>query len=162
MKRPRRVDETIGNQAGFMATRSQIEYFHNEACPGGFLPHVSRVIAGSYELWWCPCFSSLVPLSYEVWWTALEKWLTATSQRRILVRRLSTFWTMLPQQNIANRSEEIWAAPSLSRFQQQTAHDSNRQDDQDWRLLWADYDSSRKSSRCYWLDHGCDCGQNSK
>ncbi|KAL7516195.1 hypothetical protein ACHAWX_001236 [Stephanocyclus meneghinianus] len=38
MKRPRRVDETIGNQAGFMATRSQIEYFHNEACPGGFLP----------------------------------------------------------------------------------------------------------------------------
>lgn len=43
MKRPRRVDETIGNQAGFMATRSQIEYFHNEACPGGFLPHVSHL-----------------------------------------------------------------------------------------------------------------------
>jgi hypothetical protein len=43
MKRPRRVDETIGNQAGFMATRSQIEYFHNEACPGGFLPHVSKI-----------------------------------------------------------------------------------------------------------------------
>eukprot|EP00804_Cyclotella_cryptica_P019268 CCRYP_006171-RC/>CCRYP_006171-RC protein AED:0.20 eAED:0.20 QI:1367/0.5/0.66/1/0/0.33/3/0/96 len=40
MKRPRRVDETIGNQAGFMATRSQIEYFHNKACPGGFLPPV--------------------------------------------------------------------------------------------------------------------------
>jgi len=38
LKRPRRVDETIGNQAGFMATRSQIEYFHNTACPGGFLP----------------------------------------------------------------------------------------------------------------------------
>ncbi|KAL7520668.1 hypothetical protein ACHAWX_005385, partial [Stephanocyclus meneghinianus] len=44
-KRARRVDETIGNQAGFMATRSLIEYFHNqidyfhsEACPGGFLP----------------------------------------------------------------------------------------------------------------------------
>ena len=50
MKRPRRVDETIGNQAGFMATRSQIEYFHNEACPGGFLPHVSEVvIVGPYE-----------------------------------------------------------------------------------------------------------------
>eukprot|EP00804_Cyclotella_cryptica_P013505 CCRYP_017214-RB/>CCRYP_017214-RB protein AED:0.02 eAED:0.02 QI:665/1/1/1/0.66/0.25/4/915/330 len=40
MKRPRRVDETIANQAGFMATRSQIEYFHNKACPGGFLPPV--------------------------------------------------------------------------------------------------------------------------
>jgi len=38
LKRPRRVDETIGNQAGFMATRSQVEYFHNKACPGGFLP----------------------------------------------------------------------------------------------------------------------------
>lgn len=38
MKRPRRIDATIGNQAGFMATRSQIEYFHEEACPGGFLP----------------------------------------------------------------------------------------------------------------------------
>lgn len=38
MKRPRRIDATIGNQAGFMATRSQIDYFHNVACPGGFLP----------------------------------------------------------------------------------------------------------------------------
>ena len=24
--------------SGFMATRSQIQYFHNTACPGGFLP----------------------------------------------------------------------------------------------------------------------------
>jgi len=38
LKRPRRLDETIGNQAGFMASRSQIEYFHSKACPGGFLP----------------------------------------------------------------------------------------------------------------------------
>lgn len=37
-KRPRRVDATIGNQAGFMATRAQIDYFHETACPGGFLP----------------------------------------------------------------------------------------------------------------------------
>lgn len=37
-KRPRRIDATIGNQAGFMATRKQIEYFHAAACPGGFLP----------------------------------------------------------------------------------------------------------------------------
>ena len=51
MKRPRRVDETIGNQAGFMATRSQIEYFHNEACPGGFLPHVRhRVLVVTFHL----------------------------------------------------------------------------------------------------------------
>lgn len=35
MKRPRRIDATIGNQAGFMATRAQIEYFHEVACPGG-------------------------------------------------------------------------------------------------------------------------------
>jgi hypothetical protein len=38
MKRPRRVDATLGQQAGFMATRGQIEYFHDVACPGGFLP----------------------------------------------------------------------------------------------------------------------------
>ena len=37
-KRPRRVDATLGQQAGFMATRSQIEYFDKVACPGGFLP----------------------------------------------------------------------------------------------------------------------------
>jgi hypothetical protein len=38
MKRPRRLDATLGQQAGFMATRGQIEYFHDVACPGGFLP----------------------------------------------------------------------------------------------------------------------------
>ncbi|KAL3817659.1 hypothetical protein ACHAXA_002004, partial [Cyclostephanos tholiformis] len=38
MKRPRRLDSTLGQQAGFMATRGQIEYFHDVACPGGFLP----------------------------------------------------------------------------------------------------------------------------
>ena len=38
VKRPHRIDATIGNQAGFMATRSQIQYFHDTACPGGFLP----------------------------------------------------------------------------------------------------------------------------
>lgn len=38
VKRPRRIDATIGNQAGFMATRGQIEHFHETACPGGFLP----------------------------------------------------------------------------------------------------------------------------
>lgn len=38
MKRPRRIDATLAQQAGFMATRGQIEYFHNNACPGGFLP----------------------------------------------------------------------------------------------------------------------------
>lgn len=38
MKRPRRIDATLAQQAGFMATRSQIEYFHEVACPGGFLP----------------------------------------------------------------------------------------------------------------------------
>jgi hypothetical protein len=38
MSRPRRVDATLGQQAGWMATRSQVEYFHHEACPGGFLP----------------------------------------------------------------------------------------------------------------------------
>ena len=36
-KRPRRVDATLGQQAGFMATRSQIEFF-DKICPGGFLP----------------------------------------------------------------------------------------------------------------------------
>ena len=38
MKRPRRIDATLAQQAGFMATRSQIQYFHDVACPGGFLP----------------------------------------------------------------------------------------------------------------------------
>mmetsp|Transcript_6937 Transcript_6937/g.15140 ORF Transcript_6937/g.15140 Transcript_6937/m.15140 type:complete len:535 (+) Transcript_6937:18-1622(+) len=38
MSRPRRLDATLGQQAGWMATRSQVEYFHHEACPGGFLP----------------------------------------------------------------------------------------------------------------------------
>jgi len=38
VKRPRRVDATLGQQAGFMATRKQVEYFHTTACPGGFLP----------------------------------------------------------------------------------------------------------------------------
>lgn len=38
VSRPRRLDATLGQQAGWMATRSQIEYFHLEACPGGFLP----------------------------------------------------------------------------------------------------------------------------
>mmetsp|Transcript_31326 Transcript_31326/g.63058 ORF Transcript_31326/g.63058 Transcript_31326/m.63058 type:complete len:349 (-) Transcript_31326:10-1056(-) len=38
VKRPRRQDTTIANQAGFMATRGQIQYFHEVACPGGFLP----------------------------------------------------------------------------------------------------------------------------
>jgi len=38
MKRPRRVNALIGQQAGWMATRSQILYFHEHACPGGFLP----------------------------------------------------------------------------------------------------------------------------
>lgn len=38
MSRPRRVDSTLGQQAGWMATRSQVEYFHHSACPGGFLP----------------------------------------------------------------------------------------------------------------------------
>ncbi|KAL7534448.1 hypothetical protein ACHAXR_005885 [Thalassiosira sp. AJA248-18] len=38
MKRPRRVNSLIGQQAGWMATRSQILYFHENACPGGFLP----------------------------------------------------------------------------------------------------------------------------
>lgn len=37
MKRPRRIDSTLAQQAGFMATRSQLEYFHR-ACPGGFFP----------------------------------------------------------------------------------------------------------------------------
>ena len=37
-KRPRRVDALLGQQAGWMATRSQILYFHEHACPGGFLP----------------------------------------------------------------------------------------------------------------------------
>ena len=36
--RPRRRDATLGQQAGWMATRSQVEFFHKEACPGGFLP----------------------------------------------------------------------------------------------------------------------------
>jgi len=38
-KRPRRVDSLLGQQAGWMATRSQVLYFHEHACPGGFLPH---------------------------------------------------------------------------------------------------------------------------
>ena len=38
MTRPRRVDSLLGQQAGWMATRSQILYFHEYACPGGFLP----------------------------------------------------------------------------------------------------------------------------
>mmetsp|Transcript_13421 Transcript_13421/g.27271 ORF Transcript_13421/g.27271 Transcript_13421/m.27271 type:complete len:423 (-) Transcript_13421:170-1438(-) len=38
MKRPRRVDALLGQQAGWMASRSQILYFHEHACPGGFLP----------------------------------------------------------------------------------------------------------------------------
>lgn len=38
MTRPRRVDSLLGQQAGWMATRSQILYFHEHACPGGFLP----------------------------------------------------------------------------------------------------------------------------
>ena len=38
-KRPRRVDALLGQQAGWMATRSQVLYFHEHACPGGFLPH---------------------------------------------------------------------------------------------------------------------------
>ena len=38
MKRPRRVNSLIGQQAGWMATRSQILYFDEHACPGGFLP----------------------------------------------------------------------------------------------------------------------------
>jgi len=38
MSRPRRLDATLGQQAGWMATRSQVEYFHRTACPGGFLP----------------------------------------------------------------------------------------------------------------------------
>lgn len=38
MKRPRRVNALLGQQAGWMATRSQILYFHEHACPGGFLP----------------------------------------------------------------------------------------------------------------------------
>ena len=38
MKRPRRVNSLLGQQAGWMATRSQVLYFHEHACPGGFLP----------------------------------------------------------------------------------------------------------------------------
>ncbi|KAL3781703.1 hypothetical protein HJC23_009921 [Cyclotella cryptica] len=38
MIRPRRVNSLIGQQAGWMASRSQILYFHEHACPGGFLP----------------------------------------------------------------------------------------------------------------------------
>mmetsp|Transcript_9518 Transcript_9518/g.20577 ORF Transcript_9518/g.20577 Transcript_9518/m.20577 type:complete len:569 (+) Transcript_9518:107-1813(+) len=38
MKRPRRINSLLGQQAGWMATRSQILYFHEHACPGGFLP----------------------------------------------------------------------------------------------------------------------------
>ncbi|KAL9185568.1 hypothetical protein ACHAXT_003345 [Thalassiosira profunda] len=38
MKRPRRIDSLLAQQAGWMATRSQILYFHEHACPGGFLP----------------------------------------------------------------------------------------------------------------------------
>jgi hypothetical protein len=38
LKRPRRVNSLIGQQAGWMATKSQILYFHDHACPGGFLP----------------------------------------------------------------------------------------------------------------------------
>ena len=40
MKRPRRVNSLIGQQAGWMASRSQILYFHEHACKdtGGFLP----------------------------------------------------------------------------------------------------------------------------
>jgi hypothetical protein len=38
MTRPRRLDATLGQQAGWMATRSQVEYFDQEACPGHFLP----------------------------------------------------------------------------------------------------------------------------
>lgn len=38
MTRPRRVDALLGQQAGWMATRSQVVYFHEHACPGGFLP----------------------------------------------------------------------------------------------------------------------------
>ena len=38
MKRPRRVDALLGQQAGWMASRSQVLYFHEHACPGGFLP----------------------------------------------------------------------------------------------------------------------------
>ncbi|KAL7545593.1 hypothetical protein ACHAWF_008941 [Thalassiosira exigua] len=38
MKRPRRIDSLLGQQAGWMATRSQVLYFHERACPGGFLP----------------------------------------------------------------------------------------------------------------------------
>jgi len=38
MVRPRRRDATLGQQAGWMATREQVLYFHEKACPGGFLP----------------------------------------------------------------------------------------------------------------------------
>ena len=37
-RRPRRDDATLGNQAGFMATRAQLEHLHGTACPGGFFP----------------------------------------------------------------------------------------------------------------------------
>jgi hypothetical protein len=33
---PRRINLLLGQQAGWMATRSQILYFHEHACPGGF------------------------------------------------------------------------------------------------------------------------------
>ena len=37
MKRPRRVNSLIGQQAGWMASRSQILYMHEHACPGEYL-----------------------------------------------------------------------------------------------------------------------------
>ena len=59
-KRPRRVDSLLGQQAGWMATRSQVLYFHEHACPGGFLPHFDgkdwyhdslQTRNGSVEFW---------------------------------------------------------------------------------------------------------------
>lgn len=50
-KRPGRSGEMMAQQAGFMASRSQIKYFH-KMCPGGFLPPFNS----SYWSGNCKCF----------------------------------------------------------------------------------------------------------
>ncbi|KAL7547344.1 hypothetical protein ACHAWF_010659, partial [Thalassiosira exigua] len=60
MKRSGRMELLFGQQAGWMATRSQVLYFHERACPGGFLPpfegkeqahHPSQTRIVTVEFW---------------------------------------------------------------------------------------------------------------
>ena len=122
MKRPRRIDATLAQQAGFMATRSQIQYFHDVACPGGFLPpfdsnhwkgdslqrHSVEFWSGGFQLFGQCYLNRILPLDTKQFEKQLIYHVSNNKQRTISPKKVSRVQDFYGQiLKVKERAEEF-------------------------------------------------------